>query len=173
MAKKKKTTTVKVTESNPIKYSGQVIIKKIKNGKVISTTINHNEGTSYLFNFLLNCLAGNLVENLRPCWVYAVQNKNNVLSYVSGIPSYIAGVTVQGSGDDLYVEYKFYLNFQTVYKTRGFNSLVLYSNQDKPTSSTDGDTIYEKYSMVVNFEDTYTADSDTDTLIIWQLKIKN
>ena len=50
MARKKKTVTVK--DSQPIIYSGNVTVKKIKNGKIVSTQTMHNAGYNPLFQFL-------------------------------------------------------------------------------------------------------------------------
>lgn len=69
MGRKKKTKEikeVKVSIPTTIKYQGNVNIKLIKRGKVIKEINNHNDGTSQLFKFILDCLAGNYYPINRP-----------------------------------------------------------------------------------------------------------
>lgn len=84
MARKKKVVVAK--ESQPIIYSGNVIIKKIRNGKVISVKESHNSGYNSLFKFLLNCLAGNYIEASRPQVIMPCRLTNGKLCYVGNVP---------------------------------------------------------------------------------------
>ena len=176
MARKKKTETLKVTEVNPIIYSGQVTIKKIKKGKVISTQKIHNEGTNHLFKFLLNCLAGNWIPSARPSWICTGQYTNSgqvVIKYVADTCSKITQQPeVFETSSDVYIQYKFLLQSKPQYTTTGFNCLLLYSDDNKPVVVQDGVEVDPSYSMVVNF-DTQHQSADEQILIIWQLKILN
>lgn len=179
MGRKKKTKTVEVVESQPISYSGKVIIKKIKKGKVVSTQVSHNEGTTELFKFLLNCLAGNWLPDSRPSWITTAQRDNSTSTdspstkYVSNnITSISQPPVVYELKTGPYIEYKFLIPFKPEYSNRGFNCLVLYNNDNKPSSFNDGDDVANGYSMTVMLDNQQLA-SDEQMLIIWQLEIKN
>lgn len=175
MARKKKTEVIKTQES-AITYSGQVTVKKIKGGKVVSTTTTHNEGTKNLFKFILNCLAEKWIPSARPSWVSTGKfssDSPNVVKYVSNTCSKLTQPPeVLESGDDVYVEYKFLLPSKPQYATTGFNCLLLYSDDKKPAVVADGQNVDTGYSMIVRFDTIHQA-SDEETLIIWQLKVLN
>lgn len=174
MGRKKKTKTVEVVESQPISYSGKVIIKKIKKGKVVSTQVSHNEGTTELFKFLLNCLAGNWLPDSRPSWITTAQRNDSTstFTYVSdNITSISQPPVVYELQTGPYIEYKFLLPFKPEY-SNGFNCLVLYNNDNKPSSVVHGQDVEDGYSMRVMFDD-QQASSNEQILIIWQLEIRN
>ena len=64
--KKKKQEIIKAKTPFAIEYKGDVSIDVIRKGKVIKSFKNHNDGTSNLFKFILDCLAGNYYEVNRP-----------------------------------------------------------------------------------------------------------
>lgn len=172
MAGKKKVDTIKLTKEKPIVYSGQVIIKGIKKGKVTSTKTYHNEGTTELFKFLLNCLAGNWLPEARPSLITTGQLFNGQIIYVSNTLRSVSEVYVTGEDDDIYVEYKFLLPGQPQYATSGFDRILLYSEANRPLQVVDGQIVDPKYSMIISLEGKHQS-TDEEILIIWQLKIKN
>ncbi len=66
MGRKKKSAQTTVDNTQSIGYSGKISISIVNGKRVISKQNYHNEGRLELFRFLANCLAGNLVEGLRP-----------------------------------------------------------------------------------------------------------
>lgn len=175
MSKKKKK-VVTVQEESPILYSGKVIIKKIKKGKVVSTTVSHNLGTRHLFNFLLNCLAGNWLSKSMPQWVTTgmYHSDTNKTTYVADTMSAIsqAPTVYNTDTDSPYIEYRFLLPQKEEYKNPGFNALILYSDDNKPLNVVNGEEIDPAYSMQVLLDEVHQAELE-QILIIWQLKILN
>lgn len=171
MARKKKVVVAK--ESQPIIYSGNVIIKKIRNGKVISVKESHNSGYNSLFKFLLNCLAGDYIEASRPQVVMPCRLTNGKLCYVGNVPNWLnqKPKILAGANDSWYIEYTFLINYNSEF-ARGVDHLVLYSESDLPEVITNGDEIGGNYSMLVKLGDTVTSTGE-DLLIIWQLQIQN
>ena len=174
MARKKKTVTVK--DSQPIIYSGNVTVKKIKNGKIVSTQTMHNAGYNPLFQFLLNCLAGNYVDKSRPKWIYTCKKDGTGIKYVGNLPNYLnhepAVLSVKtGSNENFYIEYKFLLSYSPDFQD-GFSCLALYSENNKPAAFLAGEIISGDYSMLVTMNNDITSNGE-DILIIWQLQIEN
>ena len=182
MWKKKKTKKVETIDSG-IKYTGEVIVQKIKRGKIVSEYKNHNAGTHYLFEFLLKCLQGNYSDSLRPYWIATCMETEGEdgteYNYVSNsIRPLLSSKVSSLSTSNSYIEYKFYLPYRPEYLSKGFNTILLYSSINKPTSLIDGEAIEENYSMIVNFTEEgkpvlIKANEDEDILITWQLNLKN
>lgn len=64
----------KIINSNSslnIKYKGIITVSLERNNKCVSKKIFHNAGTEYLFNFIVQCIAGNYenAEALRPIYL--------------------------------------------------------------------------------------------------------
>ena len=69
-----------VNQSNQkIGYSGTVKIKVVKDKKVISKSVGHNQGSKKLFKFITQCFAGNykIAESLRPIKIKLFYNAAN------------------------------------------------------------------------------------------------
>ena len=171
MAEKKKVVVAK--ETQPIIYSGNVTVKKIRKGKVISVKQSHNSGYNSLFKFLLNCLAGNYIEASRPQVIMPCRLTGNKLCYVGNVPNWLnqQPKVLVGPNDSLYVEYTFLITYNSEF-SKGIDHLVLYSESDLPESIANGNEIDNNYSMLVNLSDTITSTGE-DLLIIWQLQIQN
>ena len=110
---KKKAKELKITETKPIVYSGKVILKTVKNGKITSTKVQHNNGTNALFDFLLSCLAGTYATELKPNYITPIlkTNTENIYNYATnGVCTNISAVNLSLSlGDKApYIEYNFY-----------------------------------------------------------------
>lgn len=166
MARKKK---IVVKEESTIKYTGKVKIKKVKNGKVVSEIEQHNKGTNYLFNFLLNCLAGNYIEQSRPFWVMCTNKQEDGTYKVasSTIRPILSATLVED-----YIEYTFFLPFKQEFLT-GFDSLLIYNTLCKPNNVEIDEEASAEYSMEIIFQDKVIAESKEDIIISWQLKVSN
>lgn len=171
MGRKKK--EIKVEQNSSIKYQGTVTVQKVRKGKVVKTEVMHNAGGSELFNFILQCLAGNYYADLRP--VYVIAAKNDKL--LGTLPVKISYTTVYPKTNNNlnYIEYKFFLPFMQEYTGEGFNQLVLYSESKCPRENLTDAPIGNDYSMVVTAEEghSFTASQDEDLLVTWQLKLDN
>lgn len=66
MARRKKTAQAAVTEKEQVSYSGQVKLSVQKGNKTLSTKTYHNAGTSKLFKFICEALAGNFRRGMLP-----------------------------------------------------------------------------------------------------------
>lgn len=180
MAKKKKVKSVNIEESSSLNYSGNITIKKVKNGKVTGEYKQHNAGTKYFFEFLLSCLGGNYAESLRPLWITTCkkglgESSNEIYyNYVSNVARPILSTKKSTLTDDnCYIEYKFYLPYKKEYRSSGFDTVLLYNTENKPDNIVVGEAASSNYSMIVSFDETITASEDEDLLVVWQLKIKN
>lgn len=178
MARKKKKVAVEVKETAPIKYTGSVTVKTIKKGKVTSSNTFHNEGTTELFNFLLNCLAGTYLKDAQPRFAVLAKQGTDSLTYVSNNIVEVTEISTKIQSDSdaskNYVEYKFFFPYNVSYKN-GFDTLLVYDKSKKPVASTiiDQQPVDERYSMKVSMGETPTIDTDENVLLIWQLNINN
>lgn len=177
MARKKKQKQVIVNESTPIKYEGTVTIKKIKNGKVTSTTKTHNSGYTSLFKFLLNCLCGNFDKNEAPGWAVPVIDNSGTKKYVGTCENISAADVVNKVNDEFFVEYKFYFPWTSEY-SEGFDHIYVYPNNDTkhPTgnlSNIDIDDYNNYLDMSIDVTRETTTTLNEDILIIWQLQLIN
>lgn len=172
--KKTKKKTIKIKESSPLKYHGEVTVQKIYSGKVVSSVKEKNAGFAPLFKFILLCLAGQYDEKLLPLFVIPVNidTDTNKITYADTDINLIASREVISKENDNYLEYKFYLPFKESYKTIGFNALALYSLKHEPQKISIGSDAEPYYSMIVNFKDQQKSEKE-DILIIWQLFIDN
>lgn len=178
MSRKKKNVSVKVKEQTPVKYTGSVNIKTIKKGKVTSSNTFHNEGTTELFNFLLNCLAGTYLKDAQPRFAVLAKQGTSSLTYVSNNIVEVTEITtkIQSESDASknYVEYKFFFPYNVSYKN-GFDTLLVYDKSKKPVSSAiiDQQPVDERYSMKVSMGESPAVDTDENILLTWQLNINN
>ena len=65
-----------IIHTQSLNYSGEVVIKVIKDGNERIITKTHNEGGLPLFNFLNKCLIGEYDSRLRPIYITA-SNEND------------------------------------------------------------------------------------------------
>lgn len=181
MARQKKLKTVKVQETKPIIYSGKVILKTVKNGKITSSSVQHNAGTNSLFNFLLSCLAGKYDTKLKPDYITPILKTTtegvynyatyNVCAKISDI-KVISGST----GKNPYIEYNFYLPSKVDYQTTGLDGLALYCSKYAPNAEEEvnkGQNIASDYSMIVLFDETKKLAENEGLIVIWQLSVIN
>lgn len=184
MGRKKKQKIIKVEEKQPIVYSGRVVLKTIKNNKIVSTSVHHNKGKEPLFDFLLTCLAGKFDKTLRPVYVTPIikGNKEDVYMYATNqeIP-FINNIDFYTQSEssattDRYIEYNFYLPSKYDYQTTGIDGLALYCEKYKPDAQKDivkGKEIAEDYSMIVLFDETKKLEENEGLIVLWQLSVSN
>lgn len=183
MWNKKKTKKLNIQEQSGIKYTGNVIVQKLKRGKIVDEFKQHNAWTSFLFEFLLKCLQGNYVSGLRPYWIVPCMKveseEETYYTYVSSSIRPIMSTKISSlSVTNSYIEYKFYLPYRPEYLSQGFDTVIIYNSSNKPEEFYHGEPIQENYSMIVNFSEGDTrkiikANEDEDILITWQLNLRN
>lgn len=178
---KKKAKELKITETKPIVYSGKVILKTVKNGKVTSTKVQHNNGTNALFDFLLSCLAGAYATELKPNYITPIlkTNTENIYNYATnGVCTNISAFNLSLSLRDKapYIEYNFYLSHMNDYQTTGIDGLALYCDKYAPKADTEvikDAQIADNYSMIVLFDDNKKLAENEGLIVIWQLSVAN
>ena len=127
-----KTLNINNSNSTIVKYSGKVTIDIIRDGKTIKQFSNHNDGFKPLFNFIINCLAGNYIEADRPQKIYTFYIDENVgkEKFVSGIPLSISEASA--SNIDSILSYKILIP-STVFSTnKKLAGLLFYSKENMP-----------------------------------------
>lgn len=178
MGRKKKEKNIIIKESSPIAYSGKVIIKKVKNGKIVSEETYHNAGNTPLFSFLLNCLAGNYSSDLKPQIITPIVRKsNNTYGYAENresIPITNIKLLNTENSNIPYIEYIFHIAYKEYLKS-GIDGLALYNLAYIPNKNDilkDQD-IDQNYSMIVSFNERQSSAKEEDLLIIWDLSLDN
>lgn len=179
MGRKKKQKQITIKEETPIKYEGTVIIKKIKNGKVMSTHKTHNQGHDSLFKFLMNCLVGDFDSEEIPSWAVPVRvgTATSSATYVGSCENIVSKKLISKSDATYYVEYKFYFPYKADYN-RGFNHVYVYPDKEgKHPSNTIAGAVPSDYSnyidMSIGVSQEDTISTGEDLLIVWQLQIVN
>ena len=178
---KKKVKEIQIKETKPIVYSGKVILKTIKNGKITSTKVQHNNGTNALFDFLLSCLAGDYATELKPNYIIPIlkTNTENIYNYATnGVCTNISAINLSLSlGDKApYIEYNFYLFHKNDYQTTGIDGLALYCDKYAPKADTEvniGQQIADNYSMIILFDENKKLAENEGLIVIWQLSVAN
>lgn len=176
MAEKKKEKEITLQNKATIKYSGKVTVDRVRNGRLITTYRNHNEGTDELFKFILNVLSGNYFQGDLPRFVCEANQDGTSSSVRSATTSLkpISSIVSHTTGSDLYVEYKFYLPYDASNDTNGFNSLALYSeNKRRGLNNLSVGSSIDSYSMIVQLSETIKPNVDEDLILTWQLRIEN
>ena len=181
MGRKKKTKEikeVKVSIPTTIKYQGNVNIKLIKRGKVIKEINNHNDGTSQLFKFILDCLAGNYYPINRPTWIIPYylgkaggEGKPPIFYAISlFIPINDARV-IQQDDDSYMLSYKCLITqTQLAGIQNSINGLLFYSTSNIGNGSTTQGSQAQNYSMIMEFGEPL-SELNSDILITWQIKV--
>lgn len=182
--KKKKQEIIKAKTPFAIEYRGDVSIDVIRKGKVIKSFKNHNDGTSNLFKFILDCLAGNYYEVNRPFWVvpyYTDTDGENKYSISIPVPiNDNVSVSYDNSTQQYILTYKCLVNSSLLQSNTQIDGLLFYSthvknsitiNAGDPVIATIGDNAY---SMKMSFgfgEEDNNKFQDQDLLVTWQLRI--
>ena len=186
--KKKKKEIIKAKTPFAIEYKGDVSIDVIRKGKVIKSFKNHNDGTSNLFKFILDCLAGNYYEVNRPFWIVPYfTDENKVDKYSISIPIPInnnASVSYDNSRQQYILTYKCLINSSLLQTNTQIDGLLFYSTHVKSSiiinagSEVVDATGDNAYSMKMSFgfketdrEQGMNKFQDQDLLITWQLRI--
>ena len=178
---KKKVKEIQIKETKPIVYSGKVILKTIKNGKITSTKVQHNNGTNALFDFLLSCLAGDYATELKPNYITPIlkTNTENIYNYATNeMCTNISAINLSLSlGDKApYIEYNFYLSHKNDYQTTGIDGLALYCDKYAPKADTEvnkDQQIADNYSMIILFDENKKLAENEGLIVIWQLSVAN
>lgn len=175
---KRKTKVVKVATNEPITYTGTVTVKSVRKGKVVSSKQFHNNGYAPLFIFLLQCLANTQSYLDRPTDCYAVNKSDTGYTFVSGVGTSFANssITVSKDSDNQpYIEYNFYLPYQSQYLNNSVNAIVLFSQNgiNSSTIEDNGAVDTTKCSMIVDFGEALNITENTDIVVVWRLQITN
>ena len=186
MAKKKRTTKKKIKEAQvnsptTIYYKGSVNIALRRNGRTIKTYDTHNNGKPQLFNFILNCLAGNYYKHLRPYYVipfYIVQVENEIQErYTTDVLSPIFNASLI---DNETLSYKILLPNSLFTQQKQLGGLMFYASVNAPTSvQVDGivtDEEKNNSSMIMYLFDSTAEEKNLtieneDIIVTWQLQI--
>lgn len=167
-----------------ISYSGQIVLKKYRNGKLYKTLKYRNNGTFALFNYICRCLSGKHIndQNGKP-YVLDIGYRDEGGEFVSLLVStnkpIWADSTVQSSnqsaGDpSCYVDYTFFVYSPNVdysavstahgtieYALRGYDAQTPFSGDILATVTTDvGAT-----SLVISTNEVWN--------IIWRLTVQD
>lgn len=136
---KKKTVKKEVTKEANIVYNGNVTIKLVKDGKTLKTVKKHNTGCTELFDFLSECLMGNLVQSKTPKVLMGYHNDEDPTVGVLGtkaLSTFVpyADIDKISVGDNYKVEYKFNIPSLIVSTSDSINVLALFNmdNANKP-----------------------------------------
>ena len=175
MAEKKKDNMREITvkDKSTIAYSGKVSVQVVRNGKVVNTYTKHNAAGDALFKYLIYCLAGHFAQDLVPAYVVPAytDSGDNTTKYVGNTVQDIAYMGAHVDTSPYYVEYKFYLPYQSQYTSPGFNTLVLYNSSLQLGEVIDSLNIDQNYSAIVNLEQNVTANPGENLILSWQLQI--
>lgn len=164
----------KITNKNMgINYSGEVKISVVKDGKEISSSTIHNTGCIDLFKFLTNCLIGDFRPVSTPQYLM-------IHHLASGDP------TPLSLGDNLLNYYIFKANQQQVNNESNNNSKARFRfliPGSSFVSTEDGNVISLRNAnneLLAYLKLTGNAlikpsqiSSDTNIIIVWDLKISN
>ena len=182
--KKKKKEIIKTKTPFAIEYRGDVSIDVIRKGKVIKSFKNHNDGTSNLFKFILDCLAGNYYEVNRPFWIVPYYtDTDGEDKYSISIPVPInnnASVSYDNSTQQYILTYKCLINSSLLQSNTQIDGLLFYSTHVKKSITINaGDPVVaatggNSYSMKMSFGFDKADNNkfqDQDLLVTWQLRI--
>ena len=180
--KKKKKEIIKAKTPFAIEYKGDVSIDVIRKGKVIKSFKNHNDGTSNLFKFILDCLAGNYYEVNRPFWIVPYYTDTDGKDkYSISIPVPInnnVSVSYENSTQQYILTYKCLINSSLLQTNTTIDGLLFYSTHNK--NSITGEYVNDLYSMKMSFgfketdrEQGKNKFQDQDLLVTWQIRISS
>ena len=182
--KEKKKEIIQTKTPFAIEYRGDVSIDVIRKGKIIKSFKNHNDGTSNLFKFILDCLAGNYYEVNRPFWIVPYYtDKDGEDKYSISIPVPInnnASVSYDNSTQQYILTYKCLINSSLLQSNTQIDGLLFYSTHVKSSITINaGDPVVaatgsNAYSMKMSFgfdEADNNKFQDQDLLVTWQLRI--
>ena len=137
--KEKKKEIIQAKTPFSIEYKGDVSIDVIRKGKVIKSFKNHNDGTSNLFKFILDCLAGNYYEINRPFWIVPYYTDNGQDKYSISIPVPInnnVSVSHDNSTQQYILTYKCLINSSLLQSDTTIDGLLFYSTHVKNSITT-------------------------------------
>ena len=154
------------TATSNLNYSGVVKISKEYKGKIISSKTFHNEGNTYLYQFISYCLGGKYkaAEELRPQYVKLfLTNKNTANNNDAvSIPILVSAITPkQWTDGNKVLGYKTTLHFLIPYTFISgdcFNEVRLYSASFTIKDELDNVTIInavendKKYNIIIDWE---------------------
>ena len=187
--KKKKKEIIKAKTPFAIEYKGDVSIDIIRKGKVIKSFKNHNDGTSNLFKFILDCLAGNYYEVNRPFWIVPYyKDTDGEDKYSISIPVPInnnVSVSYDNSTQQYILTYKCLINSSLLQTNTTIDGLLFYSTHVKKSITITAKKVVAStgdnaYSMKMSFgfdktdrEQGKNKFQDQDLLITWQIRISS
>lgn len=183
--KEKKKEIIQAKTPFSIEYKGDVSIDVIRKGKVIKSFKNHNDGTSNLFKFILDCLAGNYYEVNRPFWIVPYYTDNGQDKYSISIPVPInnnVSVSYDNSTQQYILTYKCLINSSLLQSDTQIDGLLFYSTHVKNSITTIAGhpvvdpTSDNAYCMKMSFGFDETDNNkfqDQDLLITWQIRISS
>ena len=151
---------VKVSET-PIGYKGKVKIELKHGDKTYKTIHYNNSGKSPLFDFLLDCLAGNYNDYNRPQFIMLKNtDKENCLN----VPQPLINLSLS-YGENGNISYEFLIPYNSFYADKkSFQYIYLISqlnyNQLNP-------------SAVIDLGEAEDIDNTTNLSITWVLSVAN
>jgi len=156
-------TNIKVKDVTRL-YSGEATVVLKQNGLTYNVIKQHNAGTTEFFNFILNCIMGNVIPNKRPAYLYIYSNMNS--APVINFPILYEGaeVTTVGSTGVSSCDFTFLVPNSILPETQlaGFKINRL--------DSTD---YTNKIYAVVEFDSPISIAQNTNLYITWHLEIGN
>jgi hypothetical protein len=159
--------------NNEISYTSKVVLKKVKNNKVISKKITHNTATIDFLKFLANCTVGNFNPNLYPRYLIVVEelltdNSVSVRNLTSLIPLTASQVLEDVEDDEKFAQ----AYFTAVIKKS--NVITSGTNGNKKMYLVGGDT-----NNTVLCKVDFPTDADlpnqqiVNLIVTWYLNFKN
>ena len=165
--------TIEVNNSSSIQYKGDVSISFIKKGKVVRKIKNHNEGKNSLFEFLLDCLAGNYYKSNRPTWIIPYYKEQNEMKYSIYKPVPISSVKVTKDNSGPVLSYTCLIPSSLFGNSpQKMDGLLFYSYANLEGVGQDSN-FNHNYSMSMEFggDEQVESTQGQDILIIWQIRI--
>ena len=158
---RKSVTNVKQKEAsldNKMIYKGKVSVTFTKGGKVIYKNKGKNAGTTSLFNFFAQCMAGNYNDRLRPKFI-------KLMSFEDGESENITESYIPFSGlsvDSTKTKFKFLIPFSSLKEGKVVAELQLYNDNRNMLAS-----------YMIPKSEQYTLGSGESIVVDWELEISN
>jgi len=171
---------MKNTAINNISYTGIVTLSQYTNGKKFIIAQKHNAGKHPLFDFLVDCLAGNfeLARKNMPSKIMLLKSNKNITDteVYDSKSQFIFRQTIPEKVNDSEkdkVRYSFVIP-RTVLETADFDAIGLYTDSNQCSTATE----INDYAAICklteeNKDSALTMSASTALVIDWELIISN
>lgn len=172
---------INTSSSTNFVYKGEVSITIRKNGRIVHTKTLKNTGYKPMFDFLLNCLAGNLKAQLIPNYIGLFQEDSGSTTNIR-LNNPVAKNKISYNSELNVVTYNFVIPYQMISSQSGVVDKIVLYNLDNSSiiNSSDGITNddLEKYASAIITLGEQTKvnlqglDSSSSILINWSMTIE-